>query len=215
MVLSPQVARAVLDRLTPPFDLMGSILYGSGLRLNEVLSLRVKDVDLERSQLMVRRGKGQVDRPAILPGRARPVLIKQLALVARRHDAELRAGRGAVDLPFALGRKLPNAAWERSWQYLFPASRTCCDPATGAWVLHHIHETAMQKAIHTAARLARIPKRVTCHTFRHSFATHLLEAGTDLRSIQTLLGHKDVRTTMIYTHLIGRGPLGVISPLDR
>ena len=215
VVLSPAEVRAVLERLTTPFDLMGSILYGSGLRLSEVLSLRVKDIDLERNQLIVRRGKGQADRAALLPGRARPHVIKQIALVARRHEAELRAGRGCVDLPYALRRKMPKAAWDRAWQYLFPASRTCCDPATGAWVLHHIHESAMQKAIHSAALLARIPKRVTCHTLRHSFATHLLEAGTDLRSIQALLGHKDVRTTMIYTHLVGRGPLGVISPLDR
>ena len=214
-VLSRPEVLAVLDKLDPPFRLIGELLYGGGLRLLECLSVRVKDVDLERRQIMVRRGKGNHDRAALLPARARESLRVQLREVERRHRAELEAGRGEVDLPHALRAKMPHAAASLSWQYLFPASRPCTDPTTGRAVLYHLHESAVQKAIRDAARSAQIDKRVTCHTLRHSFATHLLEAGTDIRTIQALLGHKDVRTTMIYTHIVDRGPLGVVSPLDR
>jgi integron integrase len=208
------VAR-VLEHLEPPFRLMGEILYGSGLRLSECLSLRVKDVDIDRQQLMIRRGKGEHDRAALLPVRVRDALREQLAVVARRHEADLAAGRGEVDLPYALRSKLPYAAKSLGWQYVFPSSKPCVDPATGRLVLYHVHETAMQKAIQAAVHAAKVDRRATCHTLRHSFATHLLEGGTDIRTIQALLGHKDVRTTMIYTHVVNRGPLGVVSPLDR
>jgi integron integrase len=214
-VLSRRDTTALLDGLAPPFRLIGELLYGSGLRLLECLALRVKDIDLERHPIMVRRGKGNHDRAALLPARVRDGLQAQLQQVERRHRAELDAGRGEVDLPFALRDKMPHAAASLAWQYLFPASRPCTDPATGRPVLHHLHESAVQKAVQDAARAAHLDKRATCHTLRHSFATHLLETGTDIRTIQTLLGHKDIRTTMIYTHVLDRGPLGVVSPLDR
>jgi integron integrase len=214
-VLSRREVVALLDHLEPPIRLIAEILYGSGLRLHECLAIRVKDVDLERHQIMVRRGKGQHDRAALLPARVRDGLRAQIEVVTERHRAELAAGGGQVDLPFALREKMPQAASSLAWQYLFPASRPCTDPATGSQVLHHLHESVVQKAVTTAARAVPIDKRATCHTLRHSFATHLLETGTDIRTIQTLLGHKDVRTTMIYTHIVDRGPLGVVSPLDR
>ncbi len=216
-VLSKREVTALIERLDPPFRLIAELLYGSGLRLMEAMSLRVKDVDLDRRrrQIMVRRGKGSHDRPALLPTTIRDALRAQIQVVAERHRAEVEAGRGEVDLPNALRNKLPNAATSLAWQYVFPASRTCIDPATGRPVLHHFHESAMQRAVTAAARAAHIDKRASSHTLRHSFATALLEAGTDIRTIQTLLGHKDVRTTMIYTHIVDRGPLGVISPLDR
>jgi integron integrase len=206
---------ALLDQLPPPFRLIGELLYGSGLRLGEAVALRVKDVDLERHQITVRRGKGAKDRPALLPSRAHDRLREQLDAVAQRHRAALAVGAGEVDLPYALRTKMPGAATSLAWQYVFPASRPCVDPATGRWVLHHLHDTAVQKAVHEAARAAKIAQRASCHTLRHSFATHLLEAGTDIRTIQTLLGHHDVRTTMIYTHVVNRGLLGGVSPLDR
>jgi integron integrase len=214
-VLSRRDVSALLEHLEPPFRLIAEILYGSGLRLLECLALRVKDIDLDRHMLIVRRGKGNHDRAALLPARVRDGLRAQLDTVAERHRAELAAGRGEVDLPHALRVKMPAAAQSLAWQHLFPASRPCIDPATGRPVLHHIHESVVQKAVTAASQAVPLDKRATRHTLRHSFATHLLEAGTDIRTIQTLLGHKDVRTTMIYTHLVDRGPLGVVSPLDR
>ncbi len=214
-VLSRRDVLSLLDQLVPPFRLLGELLYGAGLRLQEALSLRIKDVDLQRHQITIRRGKGAHDRAALLPTRAREGLIAQIEAVRRLHQSELTAGRGEVDLPHALRAKMPGAAASLAWQYLFPASRPCTDPATGRIVLHHLHETALQRAMRDAVAAAGVDQRATCHTLRHSFATHLLEAGTDIRTIQTLLGHKDVRTTMIYTHVVDRGPLGVVSPLDR
>ena len=191
---------------------MARLLYGSGLRVGEVVALRLKDVDFARQQLVIRRGKGESDRTTLLPRQAVRELGLQIEHVVAVHG---RGEPGEVDLPEALWRKMPSAASSAVWQYLFPAARACVDPATGRLVRHHLHESALQKAVSAAAASARIRKRVGCHTLRHSFATHLLEAGTDLRTIQTLLGHRDVRTTMIYTHVVSRGPFGVVSPLDR
>ena len=214
-VLSRPAVRALLDQLHPPFRLLGELLYGAGLRVNEALALRIKVVDLKRHQITVRRGKGAHDRAALLPASCRASLAAQIEAVRQLHHTELTAGRGEVDLPEALRAKMPYAATSFAWQYLFPASRPCTDPHTGRTVRYHLHDTALQKAIRDAACAAGLDQRATCHTLRHSFATHLLEAGTDIRTIQTLLGHKDVRTTMIYTHVVDRGPLGVVSPLDR
>ncbi len=214
-VLSRADVRALLDRLEAPFRLIDELLYGSGLRLGESIALRVKDIDFERHQITVRSGKGARDRPALLPTRVREPLRSWLDAVGRRHRADLDAGLGEVDLPYALRHKMPGAATSLAWQYVFPATRPCFDPATGRRVLHHIHETAVQKAVQAAALAAKLDRRASCHTLRHSFATHLLEAGIDIRTIQTLLGHRDVRTTMVYTRIIDRGPLGVVSPLDR
>jgi integron integrase len=215
VVLARHEVQTLLDALDRFFGLIAKMLRGSGLRLLECLALRVKDVDLDRRQITVRRGKGSHDRAVLLPVRVRDGLRAQLDEVARRHRAELEAGRGEVDLTYALGAQMPRAEATRGWRVLFPASRPCADPATGGPVLHHLHESAVQRPVHDAARAAQIDQRGTCNTLRQSFATHLLKAGTDIRTIQTLLGHKDMRTTMITTHIADRGPLGVVSPRDR
>ena len=214
VITKPEALR-LIDCLNDPSKLIAQLLYGSGLRLMECLALRIKDVDLERRQLTVRRGKGGKDRPAILPRVLWSDLRHQMALVEARHKVAVRAGQGEVDLPYALHRKLPGAATSLEWQYLFPAARPCLDERSGRRVLHHLHESVVQRAITAASALAHLGKRVTAHTLRHSFATELLQANVDIRTIQTLLGHEDVSTTMIYTHLVDQGPLGVRSPLDR
>ena len=207
--------RRLLGVLRPPYRLMGALLYGSGLRLLECASLRVKDVDFERHCVIVRQGKGMHDRVTLLPRRLEAALGDQIARVRAAHAHDLAAGLGGVDLPFALARKAPGSRKALAWQYVFPATGHCRDRVTGELVRHHLHESALQKAIARGVRLAGIDRRITCHTLRHSFATHLLEEGTDLRTIQTLMGHQDVRTTMRYTHLVDRGPFGVVSPIDQ
>jgi integron integrase len=211
-VMSRDETRGVIEALSGTPRLVAMILYGSGLRLLEALCLRVKDVDLERRELVVRHGKGGRDRLTLLPEILVEPLREQIRRVGELHGADRAAGRGGVALPDAFARKSPNAPFELRWQWLFPATRSYRDPNTGRWVRHHFHETAVQRAVSAAA--APITKRVSCHTFRHSFATHLLEAGYDIRTIQELLGHRDVRTTMIYTHVLNRGGRGARSPID-
>ena len=215
VVLSREEARAVLARMEGSVRLVAVLLYGAGLRLNEALELRIKDVDFDQRQIAVRRGKGGKDRLVPLPDVLREPLREHLERVRRLHDADLSRGLGRVSLPDSLGRKFPGADREWVWQYLFPAARICDDPRWGPPTRYHLHETAVQRAVRQAALAAGVSKRVGCHTFRHSFATHLLEDGYDIRTIQELLGHADVSTTMLYTHVANRGGLGVRSPADR
>ena len=214
VVLARDEVRAVLGELTGEYRLIGLLLYGSGLRLLECLELRVKDVDLARRQIIVRRGKGQKDRAVPLPEAVTALLPDHLREVQRVFEADGRAGLGGVALPEGIGRKFPNAARQWGWQFLFPAGRVCRDPRWGPPTRFHLHETAVQREVTAAVRRVGITKRVTCHTFRHSFATHLLEDGYDIRTVQELLGHRDVSTTMIYTHVLRRGASGVRSPAD-
>ena len=213
-VMTKEETLKVIDSLSGTHQLMAKLLYGSGLRLMECVRLRVKDVDFAQHQIIVRDGKGMKDRVTMLPDRLVPSLQDHLRHVKLAHEDDLAEGYGSVYLPFALKRKYPHANREWIWQYVFPATKLSKDPRTGLIHRHHIDASALQKAVRKAARLARIDKHVTCHTFRHSFATHLLEAGYDIRTVQELLGHKDVKTTMIYTHVMNKGPYAVRSPLD-
>ena len=215
VVLSRAQVGHLLERLAGREALMAGLLYGSGLRLMECVRLRVKDVGLERNELVVRDGKGGKDRVTVLPGTLRVELARQLAQVRVLHARDLACGLGRAHLPHALARKYPNAAVEPAWQYVFPATRISLDPRDGVRRRHHIDEKVLQSAVRRAAREAGFDKPVTPHTLRHCFATHLLESGADIRTVQELLGHKDVATTQIYTHVLNRGARGVLSPLDR
>ncbi|MBI5824741.1 MAG: integron integrase [Chloroflexi bacterium] len=213
-VLSVQEVRGVISSMAGPYKLMAQIMYGSGLRLMECLRLRVKDIDFENHRILVYDGKGGDDRVTMLPDSLLAPLREHLARAKALHQHDLTAGFGSVLMPFALDKKYPTAHKQWIWQFIFPAGTLFTDPQTGITRRHHIHETALQKAIRAAAKIAKIEKRVTPHTFRHSFATHLLQNGYDIRTVQELLGHKDVKTTMIYTHVLQRGGLAVKSPLD-
>ena len=214
VVLSRGEVAAVLGRLRGAVWLMASLMYGSGLRLMECARLRVKDIDLSRREITVRDGKGQKDRMTLIPAKLERPLAEHIRRVRLQHDADVRNGAGYVELPYALARKYPNAAREWGWQWVFPATRIYVDRETGRRRRHHLHESVVQRAVKEAVRAAGLSKPATCHSLRHAFASHLLENGYDIRTIQELLGHKDVRTTMIYTHVLNRGGRGVISPLD-
>jgi integron integrase len=214
VVLGREEVRRLLDAVEATYRLPAALLYGGGLRLMEALRLRVKDIDLDRRQISVRDGKGQKDRMTVLPQRWRERLATHLVEVRKLHSRDLELGYAGTTFWPALERKYPGAPREWAWQYVFPASRLCVDPADGKTRRHHLHETALQRAVRYAARKADIAKPVGCHTLRHCFATHLLESGADIRTVQELLGHSDVSTTMIYTHVLNRPGLAVRSPED-
>jgi integron integrase len=215
VVLSSAEVRSVLAQLDGTAWVIANLLYGSGLRLMEALRLRVKDVAIERGELIVRDAKGGKDRVTVFPASIADPFRLHLAKLHLRYEQERKAGEPGVSLPYALARKFPNLATQWGWQYVFPSNCLCKDHYTGQPIRHHLHEKAMQRAVQSAMRKAGIIQPASCHTFRHCFATHLLEAGCDIRTVQELLGHSDLRGTMIYTHVLGKGAMGAKSPLDR
>jgi len=214
VVLAKHEVKAVLASMKGPPGLVAWLMYGTGLRLMEALRLRVQDIDFKRKQIMVRGGKGDKDRVTVLPQRLALPLQQQIDKALALHRQDLHEGYGEVYLPFALARKYPNAGYEPAWQYVFASGNRCRDPRDGTVRRHHLHEKTIQRAIKNAARKTGLMKRVTSHTLRHCFATHMLENGYDIRTVQELLGHKDVRTTQIYTHVMSKGANAVRSPLD-
>jgi integron integrase len=215
VVLSRDEIKKVLSKLQGEFHLMASMLYGGGLRLSECLKLRIKDIDFDLNEMIVRGGKGDNDRRTILPNLIIPTLKRQLEKAKLKYEENMSiSGFAGASMPDALERKYPNAPRELAWQYVFPSRKPASDPRSGKLKQHYRHESYLQKAVKMAVRESQINKNASCHTFRHSFATHLLEDGYDIRTVQELLGHKDVRTTMIYTHVLNRNKFNVRSPLD-
>lgn len=214
VVLTQSETGRLLAELSGVEWLMASLMYGAGLRLLECAELRIKDLDLATREIRVRDGKGRKDRVTVVPARLVEPLAERLAVSRHLHHSDVEAGAGWVSLPDALARKFPRAAREVAWQWLFPATRTYVDPETGQRRRHHLHESVLQRAVKLAVERAGLTKRASCHTLRHSFATHMLEAGYDIRTIQELLGHRDVSTTMIYTHVLNKGGRGIRSPFD-
>lgn len=213
-VMTKEETAKVIAAVPADHQLMVKLIYGSGLRLMECLRLRVKDVDFGNNQILIRDAKGMKDRITVLPDSLKPLIQEHLERVKLLHQNDITKGYGRVHLPYALGRKYPNASLEWAWQYVFPAKSLSKDPETGETGRHHVHENVLQKAVRTAVCLVGIAKHVNVHTFRHCFATHLLEANYDIRTVQELLGHKDVSTTMIYTHVLNKPGITVKSPLD-